>query len=125
MINALPPSEGRQNISLFVKTVWRDDQSNMLADSFLGGVSKNSLCSFVPIGDSTVEGFSDNGILRGLDYGSETGERLLGALALSLMSRFDSRTEMIFPRASRSATHRVDTVILEPFAQVCRSSPAQ
>jgi hypothetical protein len=40
------------------------------------------------------------------------------------MSRFDSRIEAMFPRASRSATHRVDTVILEPLAQVCRSSPA-
>ena len=102
MINALPPSEGRENISLFVKTVWRDDQSNMLADSFLGGVSKNSLCSFVPIGDSTVEGFRDNGILRGLDYGSETGERLTCSRTASMIRALGPMERRESPHSMRS-----------------------
>ena len=78
MINALPPSEGRENISLFVKTVWRDNQSNMLANRFFGGVSKNSLCSFVPMDDDAVEVLSDNGILRRFNDGSEAVLCFLG-----------------------------------------------
>jgi len=83
MINTLPSSEGRENISLFAKAVWRDNQSNMLADRFVGGVSKNSLCSFVPMDDSAIEVFSDNGILRRFNDGSEAGLCLLGTLALA------------------------------------------
>jgi len=83
MINTLPSSEGRENISLFAKAVWRDNQSNMLADRFVGGVSKNSFCSFVPMDDSAIEVFSDNGILRRFNDGSEAGLCLLGTLALA------------------------------------------
>lgn len=42
----------------------------------------------------------------------------------SVISRLDSRTERMFPEAWRSATHRVETVLLAPFAQLCLSSPA-
>src|SRR5579863_2708804 len=83
MINALPPSEGCENTSLFFETVWRDDQSNMLANRFFGSVTKNSLCGFVPIDDDAVEILRDNGILRGFDDGSEATLYLLGSLALA------------------------------------------
>src|SRR5579862_6157207 len=95
MINAFPPSEGGENISLFVKTVWRDDQRDVLADRFLGGVSKSSLCSFVPIDDDAVEVLSDNRILRGFNYGGESGLHLLGALALANVAvRFKNRGDV-------------------------------
>jgi len=53
------------------------------ADRFFRGVTKDSLCGFVPVDDDAVEVLRDNGILRRFNYGSEAALCLLGLLALA------------------------------------------
>src|SRR5579863_5770080 len=92
MINPLSPSERSENISFFVETIWRDDQGNVVANRLPGRVTKDSLCSFVPVDDDAVEVLRNNGILGGLDYSSEAGLCLLGLLAFANVAvRFKNR----------------------------------
>src|ERR1700740_582195 len=51
--------------------LFRDNEKNMIANSFFSGISEHSFCRLIPTGNNTVEILTDNGVFRRIDYRSK------------------------------------------------------
>src|SRR5450432_830938 len=52
----------------------RNDQRNIFSDRLLGCITEHFFTTLVPATDSTIQGFADNGVIRGFNNGSKAPE---------------------------------------------------
>ena len=87
VVDALAVTHAFDDIGFFVPALAGDDQSDVLADGFFGEVAEDAFGGFVPTGDDAVEGFADDGVVGGIDDGSEQGGAAFGAFAIGDIAR--------------------------------------
>ncbi len=75
VIDALAAVNASENLSLLIVAIGREQDFDGLADHLLGGVAEDALRGFIPTGDDALKGFGDDGIVGGLDNGSEPSLR--------------------------------------------------
>src|SRR5262249_3561433 len=69
LCDGFTPSELRQNLWEFIRTFLRYPGSDGLAWAFLGRIAIHALGPPVPIRDDSLQGLTDDGVLRGLHDG--------------------------------------------------------
>ena len=86
MLHTLAPGDAGQYIRFLRDPVRRKKHEHGPADGLGGGVAENFFRARVPTGDDTVEGFSDDGVVRRLDDGGQLSDFLLGLALLQLIA---------------------------------------
>jgi hypothetical protein len=81
MVHSLPTPDTGKNFRFLIRTVGWDDEGDVLADSFLWRIAKQSLCPVVPTRDDAIEVFADNCIIRGIHDGGQQTRSALGSPA--------------------------------------------
>ncbi len=76
MVDTFASPGARQNRTLFILPVSRNDNCNGLADRLFGSVSKDTLCAPVPACDRTIEVLAYNGGVAGLDNSCQPAQSL-------------------------------------------------
>src|ERR1700678_721765 len=71
MIDPLAFSQAPENVFFFRTSFPRDDQRDVLANSFLCRVSEHSLGALIPTGYRPIQFLADDGVIRGIDNGSQ------------------------------------------------------
>jgi len=71
--DALAPRDAGANLLLLLVMVLGDEAGDGLADHLCGGVTKEALGSVIPVRDDAGELLGNDGVLSGLDDGSEPG----------------------------------------------------
>ena len=84
MFDPLSGFQACNNVVFLGDALGRDDKRDMAADGLLGGVTEQPLGGRIPALDDTVEGLTDNGIIRGFnDRREQPGrEKLAGLVAI-------------------------------------------
>ena len=82
MVDALAATQALQDFVLFLPALGRNDQGNVLADGFFGGVAEYAFGALVPAADDAIERLADDGVVGRVDDGGEQGSIALGALAI-------------------------------------------
>ena len=65
MIDSLAAPDPRENLVFLRPAVARNDQGDVLADCFVGGVAEDSLGRGIPRSDDAFEGFADYDVIGG------------------------------------------------------------
>src|SRR5579862_3508259 len=95
MVDALAAPDARQNGTLFVLPVLRNDEGDGLANGLFGGIAEDALGARVPARDHAIEVLAHDGIVARLDNGRQPAQALLAVAKLGFdalaLANIDSR----------------------------------
>ena len=82
MFDALAAADAGENLGLLLRSIWRYERQDRLADHLRCRVAEQLLGAVIPGGDDAIESFADNGIVGGFNHRREPAPQFFGSLAL-------------------------------------------
>jgi hypothetical protein len=82
MIYALTSSKSRKDLSLLVLQLRRNDPGDRLANHLVRVITEYAGCTGIPGGDLAFQALADDGVIRGVDDGSEPFQLNICLMAL-------------------------------------------
>ena len=123
MVDTLPTSDARQDITLFILSIFGNNNGNGLTDRLCGSVAEDSLGAPVPAGDYAVEVLAYDRVVAQFDDGRQPTQPLLsfpkGIFDLLAVGNI----AIDFERGSSSNCIRLSTMTPRPSFQRWCSSP--
>src|SRR5215475_4677730 len=71
MVDMISASNTFKNAMFLFAPAWRNQNRDRTADRFFGRIAKHSLCALVPTSNSAIKSLAYDGVIAGLDNGSE------------------------------------------------------